>query len=400
MKIKWLEYENFETHLKIDRIDFRKDLTLLVGVSGAGKTQILTALLWLCALALNRKNHRGDFNADASMGKLCFELDGEEYIWTCELGPKEKSIFNEEGMKCSFKKESLQCEGKILFSRDEGEIRLLEYERIPEPKQDESMLSQYVMEPQLRSIYQALGHSLLMDTELVAYTYLKIEGFQVFLRELKAKKLRILDMSEDELREFMAYMHVTKKLYILHTYYEKSDACRNMYLAFFDNLKEIFPEIEDIGFTKQNKDECAIYIKHKEQRIWQIDISNGIMKSLYFLIQMITIPRNWVICMDEFENGLGVNCIDVLVDLLMNERPDLQFIITSHHPKILNGIEAAYWKIIERHRHEISSKEPKSCGINGTTHEAYDQLQTYWQKQLLEERKAWKVLDNKIVRDS
>lgn len=38
----------------------------------------------------------------------------------------------------------------------------------------------------------------------------------------------------------------------------------------------------------------------------------------------------------EFENGLGVNCIDVLAEILLSERKDLQFIITSHHPKIIN----------------------------------------------------------------
>ena len=34
VKVKWIEFENLETGLKIERVDFFKDITLLVGLSG------------------------------------------------------------------------------------------------------------------------------------------------------------------------------------------------------------------------------------------------------------------------------------------------------------------------------------------------------------------------------
>lgn len=37
VKIKWIEFENIDTGLKIEKIDFYDDITLLVGLSGAGK---------------------------------------------------------------------------------------------------------------------------------------------------------------------------------------------------------------------------------------------------------------------------------------------------------------------------------------------------------------------------
>ena len=63
-----------------------------------------------------------------------------------------------------------------------------------------------------------------------------------------------------------------------------------------------------------------------------------------------------LVLIDEFENGLGVNCIDVLAELLLGERRDLQFVITSHHPKIINQISNS----------SINTKEFFDIVINST----------------------------------
>ncbi len=44
MKIQSLQYEDLSTGWKLDLIEFNRQLTLLVGASGVGKTQILKAL--------------------------------------------------------------------------------------------------------------------------------------------------------------------------------------------------------------------------------------------------------------------------------------------------------------------------------------------------------------------
>ena len=41
VNLKWIEFENLRTGLKIEQINFNEDVTLLVGLSGVGKTQIL-----------------------------------------------------------------------------------------------------------------------------------------------------------------------------------------------------------------------------------------------------------------------------------------------------------------------------------------------------------------------
>ena len=54
MKLQWVEFENLETGLKIERIYFNKDITLLVGLSGAGKTQVLNAVKYSLSLAVDK----------------------------------------------------------------------------------------------------------------------------------------------------------------------------------------------------------------------------------------------------------------------------------------------------------------------------------------------------------
>ena len=54
MRVEWIEFENLKTGLKIERINFNKDVTLLVGLSGAGKTQVLNAIEYSLNLAVDK----------------------------------------------------------------------------------------------------------------------------------------------------------------------------------------------------------------------------------------------------------------------------------------------------------------------------------------------------------
>ncbi len=52
----------------------------------------------------------------------------------------------------------------------------------------------------------------------------------------------------------------------------------------------------------------------------------------------------------------GVNCMPDVVRFL-NTRPDLQFILTSHHPYVINNLPIATWKLVRR-RGSIVSVTP------------------------------------------
>lgn len=103
------------------------------------------------------------------------------------------------------------------------------------------------------------------------------------------------------------------------------------------------------------------------------------LKTIYYIAELITMSPNSLVLIDEFENGLGVNCIDILADILLNERNDLQFVITGHHPKIINQISNKKWKIIERNMETVTNVTAEEYGITHSQHDAYFNLLNRWE---------------------
>ncbi|MGD1715765.1 AAA family ATPase [Dapis sp. BLCC M172] len=84
-------------------------------------------------------------------------------------------------------------------------------------------------------------------------------------------------------------------------------------------------------------------------------ISSGMFKTLMYISELYLSPEGSVILIDEFEKSLGVNCLDSVTDLIL-ENPRLEFIITSHHPYIINNIGNKYWKIVTHQGNIITVK--------------------------------------------
>ena len=78
--------------------------------------------------------------------------------------------------------------------------------------------------------------------------------------------------------------------------------------------------------------------------------------------------------LDEFENSLGVNCIDELTTEIKGASHRLQFILTSHHPYIINKINYQNWKIVTRKGTKIFAQDAQEFNIGKSKHEAFVQL--------------------------
>ena len=103
------------------------------------------------------------------------------------------------------------------------------------------------------------------------------------------------------------------------------------------------------------------------------------LKTIYYIVELFTMSEDSLVLIDEFENGLGVNCIDLLSELMLSERNDLQFIITSHHPKIINAIDKDKWRIIDREGSIVKNSSSLSYGIGNRQHDAYFNLINRWE---------------------
>lgn len=80
-----------------------------------------------------------------------------------------------------------------------------------------------------------------------------------------------------------------------------------------------------------------------------------------------------VILIDEIENSLGVNCIDILGELTASER-GLQYIITSHHPYIINNVPMSRWKVVGKKDNKVSVRSASELGLAPSKHEAFMEL--------------------------
>lgn len=186
---------------------------------------------------------------------------------------------------------------------------------------------------------------------------------------------RITNISIEVLRTLD--LNVIVKLYL------SSLHCKEIFQTIKEMYIEIFPLVEDIRFIckeiRSNK-EPYFYIETqiKEKGIvnWikRDDISSGMFRSLIHIAEIYLRNDGTVFLIDEFENSLGVNCIDKLTNEIISTDRDVQFIITSHHPYIINNIDFSHWKLVVRNGSVVKAI-PVSNIINGeSSHDKFMQL--------------------------
>lgn len=367
VKLKWIEFENLRTGLKIERVVFNDDITLLVGLSGVGKTQILNAIEYSLKLAVNKNLRLEPYNTT-----LCFQIGEEVYVWSYRIQQDHtEDIFESKEIKYFFDYEKLQnIKGDILMQRTSDTIQVTGYDKVPTPKKDESLLVQYSEDAFVKPIISEMLKLYPIEIEMDVRGAIAQESFNMFKAKIKES------FKENEKQPFEKFSHlpVPLKIYITKKYYPQ------MYAQIFSAVKELFMEINSIDIVEDpDREIYMVAIDVYGKRLLQHEISNGMLKTIYYIVELITMSKNSLVLIDEFENGLGVNCIDVLAELLLGERRDLQFVITSHHPKIINQISNKKWKIIERDIATVKNFTAEEYGIMHSQHDAYFNLINRWE---------------------
>ena len=367
VKLKWIEFENLRTGLKIERVVFNDDITLLVGLSGVGKTQILNAIEYSLKLAVNKNLRLEPYNTT-----LCFQIGEEVYVWSYRIQQDHaEDIFESKEIKYFFAYEKLQnIKGDILMQRTPDTIQVTGYDKVPTPKKDESLLVQYSEDAFVEPIISEMLKLYPIEIEMDVRGAIAQESFNMFKAKIKES------FKENEKQPFEKFSHlpVPLKIYITKEYYPQ------MYAQIFSAVKELFMEINSIDIVEDpDREIYMVAIDVYGKRLLQHEISNGMLKTIYYIVELITMSKNSLVLIDEFENGLGVNCIDVLAELLLGERRDLQFVITSHHPKIINQISNKKWKIIERDIATVKNFTAEEYGIMHSQHDAYFNLINRWE---------------------
>lgn len=366
MKIKWIEFENLNTGLKIERIDFFEDVTLLVGLSGVGKSQILNAVSYSLALAIRKHIVLRPYSAT-----LGIEINNDIYEWSykIELNPS-NDIIVDDSEEYIITRERLKKNNSLVFERNGADVNVIGYTSVPQPKKDESLLLQYSEDKEFEPLITGLRKLYSIEMELEVRGGISSESFN----NLKSRVKNTLKKNDDTDFKRFSHLPVMLKIYIAKEYYP------DLYIKIFNAVKELFIEVQDIDVVEDvTREMYLLCMTVYDKKLLQNDISNGMLKTIYYIVELFTMSNDSLVMIDEFENGLGVNCIDLLSELLFNERQDLQFIITSHHPKIINSIPMNRWKIIDRNMSKVINSGFDKYGIGNSQHDAYFNLINRWE---------------------
>ena len=356
MKLKKFTFINHKTGWHVKDVEFGS-LALFVGASGVGKTLILKSISDIKGIANGRSMNGREWIID-------FEEDGVNYTWSGRFKASkeiQESIFSDQ-YEFPIVEEKLVKEGEVVFSRDGDHLI---YHDVQTVKLDTS-----------KSAVELLKEE--TDVALVKRAFEKILWLD--MEDSNTVRFRPDIFSDNEskmsLTEIKNLKHINpiERLFFIQKYEH----------GVFDQIKEdfisVFPSVEDIDFeiVRLFKESYTPILKIKEQNVayWinLPDVSSGMCRTLSQIVTLKLSDKGDVIMIDEFENGLGINCIDLLAEKAMDVE-DVQIIMTSHHPYIINSIPYQDWRIVSRNGSEVMVNTAADFKIGmHSKHDAFMQL--------------------------
>ena len=358
MKFKSISAKDKISGWNVENIQFNPMLTLLVGASGVGKTRMLSLINGLCQIAQGKS-----FNGIA--WKVEFEQKGHEYIWEGEFERIDEpsiTIPDLKEKKIALVSEHILDNGETIVLREKDKFTYKGQELI---KLDNSKSAIELLKEEDTIQPINIGFSQCYSLNVADYSIRIspiIDDYKRNQHSIKIIKL-LTDLSPLE-RLFLLRENKLKEFDVI---------CQK--------FQDIFPNVEKLDFTlaKTFKDTPipVLILKEKSVDSWirQDGISSGMMRTLLQIITLVLANDGDVIMIDEFENGLGVNCINELADLIMEPGADIQVVMTSHHPYIINAIPVKNWKILTRNGCNVHVHTAEQLRIGEhSKHEAFMQL--------------------------
>lgn len=312
------------------------NINLLVGTSGAGKTKFLNTIfnfssfvshgqpfregLWKITVQANQKEYQWEFRGERNDHGQ-YEITYESLLWK-ELGSnsafeplihRSKDVFTFLGAKLP------------KLETDKPSVTLLKEEETIKP------FHQTFAKVQRRNFHdEALRDAISLEPILPQQ-----------MQELKVKGILALWQQEHALS---AKMHLYKE-YFPEAYRES--------VAAFTN---VFPSITacDVHMARDIKMASGVVpvfvVKEKGVNRWIAlhELSSGMQKVLLILTDIVSLPKDSIYIIDEYENSLGINAINFLPQFLVEHAEGTQFIITTHHPYLINSMPMNTWRVFHR----------------------------------------------------
>lgn len=336
MRIIEYEYEDvIEPGWKFQKM-ILGNVNLIVGQSAVGKSKFLNTVTNLCKYIIEEPKRDPQEIRQISSGKWIIKFSNDNNLYKWKIEAKERTIRKEE---LSIIKDNVE---KKLIIRNQKSFK---YKKKQLPKLDLTKLSVSLLknEDEINTIYNAF--SKIYRRNFFRGDLEEQSNVTNYNTEIENK----LKKDPNAIKKFP----VSTRLLFLKNHKESS------YKFIVDYYKEIFPFIKKIEFIDIRKlaqdihakdfiPTIAFSEKHSKKPTPFFELSSGMQKVLLILTDVFTMPKNSIYIIDEYENSLGVNAIDFFPDFLVELPSEHQFLITSHHPYLINTIPVEQWQVFQR----------------------------------------------------
>jgi predicted ATPase len=323
-----------------------KQLNLIVGDSGTGKTRLLNTIFNSGRIVRQKQTFIGHWN-------MTVEHIGHKYRWIFQTSKDDKdNAFI-----------LLETISSITQDGQEQEILHRTPERflyngteVPKLSTTESSISLFQNDNLIKPLYDGFGLVLrrsFAGPDLEVSTALESVPQSFLKKNVKPRSIHdVFDASN---------LSLSPRLYILQKHFP--DVYSNIVRLFintFPFVRELdVKKAEDFGFESAGiLPVVAMKEKHLNKWIQIAQFSSGLKKVLLILTDIFTMPEEGgIYLIDEYENSLGINAINFFPSILSETDTPIQFIITSHHPYIIGNIPVKNWIILYRKGNEIMIKQ-------------------------------------------
>jgi len=328
--LKRMKINNFRSLVNFE-IKFEKQFQAIIGPNNSGKTNIIDAIDFISKLAKNLQlshviDKMGGFNRilffKARNKTISFkiEIESNQDTYQYELEFSDKAILRERLLLNN--ETQLECLGQ-------GKGKAFDYV--------EFAFKEFSLDSKNLIINQ------LWDYE----RYSPIREFSKILNKFKIYKLNPIMMREatPARKQFDPEVYGEKIIQVLHTIlsndYKAYKEIVEIMKTVFDEIKDVYSTIDESGLTNIEILESGFRKKFDIKQI-----SDGTLRFLAFLT-IIHLPEKFsLLCFEEPELYFHPYLLDKLIELLKNLQ--IQVIITTHSPQILNLLEPEEIMIINK----------------------------------------------------
>ncbi|MBK8257681.1 MAG: ATP-binding protein [Polyangiaceae bacterium] len=328
-------------------------VNLLVGVSGAGKSTILTALLGVAESGVGR------WAAPPNCAwKLRLRASGQTFEWEAQTSATNERIapmvhvgalaswfeFGQRTKKGKFLEERVWTSSGQMLAERHGEQIKFAGSVAPKLKETESLISLFQQEETIAPLFAGLSHVFKSNDalQMPAFSTDEVAPFRGHFSSI------------EQLRRDTR-LPLIIRLDLLQTL--DPTAFAEIVSAF----TEIFPSVTTVRvgpageLLRMNKSDdaanrlvVAVEEEGVELPILLQHLSSGMARTLRHLVELALAPSGSTILIDEYENSLGVNCLPAITRHLLGRIRDVQLIATSHHPYVINHIDPKCWRVVTR----------------------------------------------------